>query len=316
MARKNIALSTKDMRYMKAFSDYCRRYEPESVALDIIPIKDEVTAYIKNNHVDIFVTDSTDSAEKVRALGVMTAILSDEKYVEAENGNFIYRFQKMDDIMRQIYGFLAEGQDGSHKEVRCTAFKSVDITGVFSPCCDTQREQFSRLLAKVYSEQYKVLYVTLSAFSEYDSGDEDGISELLYLLNEDVHSTSLRLLNMIKESEGYYIVPGVKHYRDLYDMTSDDVRSLFSCTKAMDEFEHVIVDIGFLNDAVYTALDCCSRLYMPVMDENSARLSHMWHDFNAEGHDELVESMKVIQLPEWWDLHADMRYKWVSHGRY
>lgn len=301
---------------MKAFSDYCRRYEPESVALDIISIKDEVTAYIKNNHVDIFVTDSTDSAEKVRALGVMTAILSDEKYVEAENGNFIYRFQKMDDIMRQIYGFLAGGQDGRHKEIRCTAFKSVDITGVFSPCCDTQREQFSRLLAKVYSEQYKVLYVNLSAFSEYDSGDEDGISELVYFLNEDVHSTSLRLLNMIKESEGYYIVPGVKHYRDLYDMTSDDVRSLFSCIKAMDEFEHVIVDIGFLNDAVYTAFNCCSRLYMPVMDENSARLSHMRHDFNAEGHGELIESMKVIQLPEWWDLHADMRYKWVSHGRY
>lgn len=301
---------------MKAFSDYCSRYEYERVSLDIISLKDEVTAYIKNNHVDIFVTDSEDTAEKVRALGVVTAILSDEKYVETENGNFIYRFQKVDDIMRQIYGFLAEEQDRDHREVLCTAFKSVDITGVFSPCWDTQREQFSRLLAKVYSEQYKVLYVNLSAFSEYDSGDEDGISELIYFLNEDVHSTSLRFLNIIKESEGYYTVPGVKHYRDLYDMTSDDVSGLFSCIKDMEEFEHVIVDIGFLNDAVYTALNCCSRLYMPVMNKNSARLSHIRHDFNAEGYGELTDSMKVVELPEWWDVHADMRYKWVSHGRY
>lgn len=313
---KNIALCTNDMRYMKAFSDYCMRYHSDNISMDIIPFQDEVTAYIRNNHVDIFMTDSAYTAEKVRTCGIMTVILSDEKYVKAEDGRFIYRFQKMDDIMRQVYGFLADGSDSGHNGVKCTAFKNVDITGVFSPCYDAQREQFSRMLAKVYSEQYKVLYLNLSVFSEYDNGDEDGISELMYFINEDIPSASLRVLNVVKELNGYHVVPGAKHYRDLYDMTAGDMGALFSCIRAMDEFGRVIVDIGFLSDAVYAALDGCQRLYMPVMDAGSARLSHMWRDLCAEEHGALKENTKVIELPKWWDARADMRYEWVSHGRY
>lgn len=52
---------------------------------------------------------------------------------------------------------------------------------------------------------------------------------------------------------------------------------------------------------------------MPVLDAKSARLSHMWRDFDTEGHDELKKDVRVIELPDWWNSCADTRCKWVDN---
>lgn len=313
MGRRVIALCTGDARYLAAFADYCARNEGERMSVKTFDTKEKLDAYEKDTDIDLILLDAAFAGNGRLSYKSRIAVLSDEKYVDAKDYIYVYKFQSMDAIIRQIYQIFAETPEAVM--YKCTAERRSDITGVFSPCYPEQREQYARELAAMYSLERKVLYINLAELTEYDCDEEEGVSELMYFLDENNKPASYRLLTMLRDTDGYKSVAGVKHYRDLYDMSPDCIDKLFKCVETLDEFEKVVVDIGFMGNFVYDILGRCNKIYMPVGNEKSMRIKHLWHDMALCGRDNLINDIKVIQLPSWWSERKDMRSKWVCYEK-
>ncbi len=313
MGRRIVSLCIKDKRYLTAFSDYCIRNEGGRMLVKTFDTKEALDRYEKNNHVDLILLDAAFAGHEKLLYKSKVAILSEEKYVGESEYTYVYKFQRIDTIIKQIYGIFAEEDEG--KLYKCSGNKNLYVLGIFSPCFSEQREQYARELAAVYGRTKKVLYINLAELTEHDCEIKEGISELIYYIHESSKSASYRLLAMLNDEEGYKSVSGVKHYRDLYDISSDDVDRLFECIDAIDEFDMIVIDAGFMGDSVYDVLAHCNDIHMPVMDERSMRIKHLWHDMAVYGREQLINDIKVIQLPAWWSERQDMRSKWVSYEK-
>lgn len=313
MGRRTVLLCTEDKRYLDAFADYCARNEGSRISIKTFNTKEALDRYEKSNSVDLVLIDAGFLNGGKLSYNSKIAILSEEKYVDRDTYIYVYKFQRIDIIIKQIYQIFA---DTPECEIyKCSGGKKCNITGVFSPCFPAQREQYARELAEVYANTDNVLYINLAELTEHDFDGGEGVSELIYYLHESNKPVSYRLLTMLKEEEGYKSIAGVKHYRDLYGITSGDADRLFECIDTLDEFDRIVIDAGFLGDSVYEILAHCNEIYMPVSDERSLRLKHLLKDMQACGEERLINEIKVIQLPEWWDMRKDMRNKWVSHEK-
>lgn len=313
MGRRIISLCTGDKRYMSAFADYCARNEGSRISVKTFDTREALERHEKTGNSDLILMDSALMGREKLSYNTKLAILSEEKYVDKSEYIYVYKFQRMDAIIKQIYQIFADTGNGD--EYSCVGRTGCEITGVFSPCYPAQREQYAREFAAVCGNKCSVLYINLAELTEHDTDEEEGVSELLYYLNDESKPASYRLLTMLKEERGYKSLAGVKHYRDLYEMSSEDADRLFRCIHSLDEFEKVIIDVGFLGSMVYDILERCDILHMPVMDERSMRLKHLMKDMASCGQEKLINDIKVIGLPGWWNERKDMRSKWVGYEK-
>ena len=313
MSRRIVSLCTQDKRYMAAFADYCARNEGNRILVKTFDTKEALDRYERSGNVDLILIDSTFIGDEKLSYSAKVAVLSEEKYVDRGAYTYVYKYQRIDTIIKQLYRIFADTTEG--EAYQCSGDRKCVITGVFSPCFPMQREQYARRLAEAYAGKYKVLYINLAELTEYDCDGGEGVSELIYYLNDSSRPASYRLLAMLKEEQGYDAVAGVKHYRDLYDISSEDADRLFECINTLDEYEMVVIDAGYLGDSVYDVLGHCDAVHMPVMDEKSMRVKHLMDNMASYGKEKLINDIKVIQLPKWWDERKDMQSKWVGYER-
>lgn len=313
MGKGVIILYTQDSRYANAFIDYCGRNEKERLTVKAFTNSESLTNYLNGHRVELLLAEEELMNEQLESFSGRLAVLSDEKYVNSDDRLKVYKLQRIDSVFKQIYKILAS--EASSGDYNCIALESeTEIIGVFSPCYPQEREQFAREAAMVYGCNQKVLYVNMAELTSYDIYDEEGISELMYYLQEDDRAIGYKLQTLVQNNDNYAAIPGVKHYRDLHEMDPNDVNSLFTKLGQNSGYKKIIVDIGFLEETIFTIIMNCNKVLMPVCGSvhDNPRIRHLWHDFGLEGRESLQEDIISIELPDWWHSQIDMRMKWTS----
>lgn len=311
MGRGRIALFTRDERYAGAFAEYCGKYEKERITVKTFTNSESLENYVVNNKVDMIITEVPLSRMGITEYGGQTVILSEERYVNNIDCPTVYKYQRMDYILRQIYQILAD-QSSMAGHNCSTAVHGPDIIGCYSPCYEEDREQYARALAEYKGREGRTLFINFAMFTAYDNEGEDGLSELLYYTGSEEGAIEYRLPTLVKYISGYESVPGVKNYIDLYNIGRDVIRSLYDRLRMLSEYKTIVVDIGVLGDAAEGVIEYCSELFMPVpYDADEKRLAHMSND-HAGGGDDITDRVRRIKLPGWWKERPERRVKWVS----
>lgn len=313
MGRGIIALYTLDLRYANAFVDYCSSKEKERLSVKAFTNGESLDNYLSRHSIDILLVDNQLYKDISNKYLDKLVILSEDKYINSEEVVAVYKYQRIDLVFKQIYLILA-GKNGTVKRSYIAYSSQVEIIGVFSPCFCKEREQFARLVAKVYGNNNKVLFINLAELSANDISGEDGISELLYYIQDEDKSISYKLQTLVVNNGNYVSLPGVKHYRDLQEMNSDNVERLIGQLRQEGSYKKIVIDIGFLNDAALSIVLQCNKVWLPVNGDisNDCRMKHMWHDFELEGRNTISEVLTFTELPKWWNERDDMRQPWVD----
>ncbi len=311
MAKNVVALCTKDVRYMKAFTSYVERNESDRIFVKPFNDVSVLKEHIKNNRVDAVLIGSEYRECFKDGDGGRLYILSDERYVHEEDDNFIFRYQSADEVVKQLCSSCSDGGF-----ISCAGKRNAEFTAVMSPCYPIEREIFSRELADYYGDKSKLLYVNFASFTACDIGVSSGLSEILYYMSEEGERLKEKVWGMISDRENYKEIAGVKNYRDLYGMTEKEVIKLLECIADIDEYDRVIFDVGHVGEAVYPLFDKCMQIIIPVMDKDSQGTAHFMGDFLTDGCEKYADRVSVVQLPEWWNVGSEMRHKWISNSGY
>ncbi len=314
MGRGTIALYTQDSRYANAFADYCGRSEQGRLTVKIFTNGESLQNYIEGHNVDLLLVEKVLFDEHLKMFNTNVALLSDEKYIDETAYPVIFRLQRIDDVFRQIYEVMAENMK-TGKYVFSNIQSRVDIIGVFSPCYELEREQFAREVAKVYADAgEKVLFINMATLTEYDIETGEGISELIYYLREEGNAITYKLSALVRSMENYMALSGVRHYKDLYEMTGADIERMFYELIQMGGYTKIIVDIGFVINIFPTVLDFCKLVWMPYVNigKIDMRMEHLWHDFRLEDNESALHSFNKMELPKWWRGSPGLRKAWVE----
>lgn len=311
MYSKALALFTSDLRYANAFLEYGMAHEKNQISVKIYTKEESLEYAINNEKIELLLIDGICLKEKFLSYGCPVAVLSHERYISRTDYPVIFIYQKAEMIYKQIYGILSENVD--EYRINCAISSDApEIIGVYSPCYPLEREEFARALAPVIGEREKTLFINLAAFTEADYADEDGISELLFFLQQNGKTITYKLPSLIRQTDNYYSLPGVKHYLDLYSIEKEDIVRLMEQFEYAGNIKRVIIDIGLEGDNGYLIMQYCNKIYMPVNPARSRkRYEHYIHDINLESRDELRESIQKVELPEWWDDRKEMRINWT-----
>jgi len=307
-----VALYTPDSRYAGAFLDYNLRKEREKVTVKIFTNDESLWGAANKESFDLLLIDGMCMDEKMEELPGKKAILSRKKFIAKREYPAVFMYQKAMLVFKQIYEILAE--ETVEERFCCAAVSAMPrIYGVFSPCYPVLRERFARCLAGYLGEHKKVLYLNMAKFAEGDSGDEKGLSELMYFIQQEDKSMVYKLSSMVVEEDGYDSLPGVRHYKDISDISEEDIIKLMRQFELVDEYDAVVIDNGLENETAYCLLDYCNEIWMPV-DENVgyARYIHMKNDVKKERANDLWEHIKEINKPITWYERKDMTDIWMK----
>lgn len=312
MGRAYLVLFSHDSRYADAFSEYCGRHEKERITVKTFTNEESLENYMLKEHIDILLTeDVPDIAETDKKCGRIV-ILSESRYINNVEYPTIYKYQRMDIILKQLYELLADSI--GKEDAKCSiGVEGPEIIGCFSPCYEQEREQYARALAEYIGEKGRTVFINMAMFTTYDDEGDEGLSELLYyVVNDEENVLSYRLPALSRNTGMYESIPGVKNYMDLYDMDEGLAAQLFDKLMYLSEYRYVIVDIGVLGDVAGIIIRHCSDIYMPVpYDMDERRVNHFMKDCTDTIGANVMENIKRITLPERWKNNPEERRGWI-----
>lgn len=312
MGRARIVLFSHDSRYADAFSEYCGRHEKERITVKTFTNEESLENCVSNESTDVLLTEEVPVSAAADMHCKRVVLLSETRYVKDTGYPSIYKYQRMDIILRQLYEFLAEeiGDDGKKCSIRA---EGPDMIGCFSPCYEQEREQYARALAGYTGERGRTLFINMAMFTTYDGEGEDGLSELLYYLsNGEEDILSYRLPALSKHIGAYESLPGVKNYLDLYSLDKEQAGQLFDKLAELSEYKYVIVDLGVAGDVSGTILGYCKSILMPVpYNADGERINHLKRDYNNGMGSDVMDRAKWIRLPDWWQNDPAGRMGWI-----
>lgn len=315
MGRVKLVLFSRDSRYADAFSEYCGRHEKERITVKTFTNEESLGNCLSKEHIDVLltelipgITDSDNCCERI-------VLLSDSRYVKDTGYPLIYKYQRMDIILKQLFELIAEGSPGESKSCSLSD-AGPDIIGCFSPCYEEEREQYARALADYIGGIGRTLYINMAMFTSYDDEGEEGLSELLYYATGGEENVlAYRIPAFSRNTGRYEALPGVKNYLDLYDLDVELVKKFFDRITELSEYKNIIVDIGLIGDVADAIMASCNTVIMPVpYDSDKRRINHLKRDYlNATGED-MMERMKYVSLPDWWRNNPDGRTGWIREA--
>ncbi|MBQ4283964.1 MAG: hypothetical protein IJB96_08570 [Lachnospira sp.] len=255
------------------------------------------------NKVDCIITDEESYFEDIgnrceESVVLLTEEHMSDKQVKGTYGDNVIgvnRYQPADNVYRQI----VEGI-GMRKKHR---FASSDIIGIYTPVCVQERTAFALNVAKVLSEKYSVLYITLDVFSglseilpERDSGC---LSDALYYYMQGKEAGVSKIKQTVNSYNGVDYIAPVRCVEDIECMSMDDIVGFVMCVAGCKEYEKVVLDIYSLRNEVYKLTDICSDIYMPVKEDYLAvKKLQEYENYNCSvGRAESISAAVKVKLP-------------------
>lgn len=186
-------------------------------------------------------------------------VVSIDKYQSAERIK-----QKLLELYgeKQVIGRAGEGGVGQ-----------VKIIGMYSPVRRCLQTTFALTYGQLLAEKHKTLYLSFEYYGErqeWTGAQEDGLSKLLYFLQEEnsflAHvRTSVRKLGNLD-----YVAPMINGEKLLY-VTLQEWQTLLKKLSDSGAYEYIVLDLSENMQGLFQVLRLCDRVYTIVKDDMMAR---------------------------------------------
>lgn len=184
----------------------------------------------------------------------------------------VFKYQPAQNIVQEILSHVAEN-DEIHVTQWTYRRKRIEFIGVYAPFGGGGVTTYALTAAKELSERHRVLYISLELFCGLDMFfsegkhqeiiSERGMSEVIFYLKQRKDKLAMKLESLISVIDGVRGILAVEDYRDLYQMTKEDMELFLDVLEKQTEYEKIIFDIGYLSDTILFLMSQCTRIYMP-----------------------------------------------------
>lgn len=270
MRTYRVGVCDRDLDYVMAFADYVNALRDKVLSIVVFTGIDAIIDYLSVQDLDLIITDDISQCEEtgngyelqdIRAIQFSEyRDSSDGWHSEAGDSTYIFKYQNIDIICRQILDVLTEGR----QDVR----KLDSLIAVYSPLGRCGKTKLARALAADDGVRGG-LYIGLEEYAEsFDARS----SNIFYMIKSKSPELEEVITQQLVEKNGIHELIINSSFLDTCDVSFDDIETLKSCLLKSGRFTTLVFDIGQASLSELRILSIFDEIYMPVLrDEISVR---------------------------------------------
>lgn len=273
MSDKNVVICDREIRYANGLGENIAEREDLAVKVYVCSSFEHVLELKQAKRIHIFIVDEEITYAQRTQIGAnQVFVLARGKVADlGEEEWSIGKYQCADEIIRQVFEFYVDRT--KENVMRCMNKERARMVAIYSPIHRVGKTTFALALGKECARKKKVLYLNLEEYAgmEMPQDANMNLGDLLYYMRQSNSNLGIRLQSAVKEHEGLDVVPPVPIVLDLKEVTWEEWEALIAELLENSLYEMVILDVGESVQGLFSLLELCDRVYMPVLDDEISR---------------------------------------------
>ena len=256
----------------------------------------------KEEPIEVLVVAESDYTYEVAGLPVgKTLLLNESGTIAGENIRNINKYQKAENIYREITGEIAGMIPEEEKSLRSR--DKAKIIGLYSPIRRCLQTSFALTLGQALSEKKKVLYISFEHYAGWNQllnkSIKGDLAALLYFLQESEERFAVRLQSVTMQIGRLHYIPPVYAGQNLIYAKGPEWVELVEKIAEYGGYDYVILDLSESIQGIFELLKHCDRIYTitkedPAAQGKIAQYEELLRDYRCE---EILEKTSKKLLP-------------------
>lgn len=297
--KKYLALCDTETEYVNNFISYMNRQK--SIGFYYVGFSkiDELEDFICDNEVAVLIITRHLYYEGLKKDGRQILILS--AICLSDNHNYIYKYQSMNDILKEI-------SDKCDSELitlsgRNLLLGSSRLIGVYSPIHRTGKSILSVTLSAILNAKSQALYINLEGSCgfewAYPENEQNDVSDIIYAISQD-NENIVELIKEIIKDNGYFdFIPPALAPEEIRLIKYSQVIKMIELISGLNIYQNIILEFDELLDDYVDLISECDRVYMPLLDDDISiyKLRRFLRLLELKGIEVDKEKLIPIKLP-------------------
>lgn len=284
MSDKNVVICDREIRYANGLGENIAEREDLAVKVYVCSSFEHVLELEQAKKIHIFIVDEEITYAQRTQIGAnQVFVLARGKVTDlGEEEWAIGKYQCADEIIRQVFEFYVDRT--KENVMRCMNKERARMVAVYSPIHRVGKTSFALALGRECVRKKKVLYLNLEEYAGMEASRDTNMNlgDLLYYLRQGNGNLGIRLQSVVREHEGLDVVPPIPVVLDLKEVTWEEWEALITELVENSLYEMVILDVGESVQGLFSLLERCDRVYMPVLEDEISRRKLKQYQDNVE----------------------------------
>lgn len=298
MKKDMIAVCDSEAGYAGNLAEYLNAKKKLPFYAEAFTSSEIFCQYAEKNRPKFLLIAEENLNSQIQALQIPNMILlSADRGQEACSKKSIYKYQSAESLIREVMSYCSETV---RSEVSYSYEKKIHLAGIYSPIGRCGKTLFSLTAGQIWGEERNVLYINMEDFSGWQffspNTSSENLSDLFYCLRK---GRSIPDLSALIHTWGNldYILP-VSSFEDLRSISFKEWTEFFEYLEKDSSYQLLVLDIGNGTDQLFSILELCTQVYMPVLDDWVSRQKiAQFKEMANYLSDDLEEKILELHLP-------------------
>lgn len=298
-----LAVLDKNQDYMRRLLDFCREKYADRLEISCFSSEELLTDTLSRDRFDVLlVAEGTDWTRERTPEGTAFAFLTEELYQEKDGAPAICRYQRVEQLYREILGLYAQNNAQSLKGGDYLG-EGARVIAVTSASGGSGASTVAAALAvSLAARKQRVTYLNLETMGDpelYFSGEgKETFSELLYALKSNRTNLALRIESIVRrDPRGVRFFAAPANPLERNELTAEELERLLWELRRSGENDVVVLDVPFCFDGTERkALDQAADILMVSDGARAAgvKLRRLCQGLKAVGEEDLLGRIKLL----------------------
>ena len=246
MAKVSLILADRDDFFAEKFSRYILEHN-NFYEITAFTQQNYLLDYIKNNSVDVLLTDKSFITDEVKEyINKGLIVVLDESDGEYNGYPTVNKYQKTENIIKEITFRYAESI--GDKSIISSDSKKAKIVSVYSPAGGSGKSVISGVLSVLLAQNgFSPVYLNMEKFNSGLFGDfenTEGLSDIFLKMKNKSKNLSFEITKrIISDENGVKMFAPTQSGMEFDEMSEDEITEFVSELAGIDNVSHIIVDL-------------------------------------------------------------------------
>lgn len=275
MDEKNLVICDKELRYANGLGENVLTRGELALRVHTCSTLDSLKQLSEERELHILIIDEAFAYEERSEVGAeQTFVLTKDGCVDlGDEEQEVEKYQSADRILSVV--FSAYYEKTSQSILKSVKKTKQSLLAVYSPIHRVGKTTFALALGRERAKKEKTLYLNLEEYPDVEGrftrAEGSNLGDLLYYLRQEEGNVAMRLFSMIGKMGELDYVPPILTSRDLKEVSYEEWSTLLMRLLTGSAYETIILDLSESVQGLFSLLQLCDRIYMPILDDEISK---------------------------------------------
>ncbi len=284
MNEKTLVICDREIRYANRLGENISKREELAVKVHICSSLKKAIELSQKRQIHMLVVDEKYGyEERSQVEAVQTFVLGEGDISDlGEQECAVCKYQCADEIIREMFAVYVEKTN--ENMLRSAKKNEARMIAVYSPIHRVGKTTFAMALGRECAKKKRVLYLNMEEYAGLSEEGEKGwnLGDLLYYLKQGDENLGVRLQLAVRKTEELdYLLP-IPMVLDIKEITQKEWEEVLTVALQGGNYELVILDVSESIQGLFSILEQCDRVYMPILEDSISERKLQRYENNLE----------------------------------